>query len=148
MQGLSLKHLSQYQGTFLQSLVDVLSITQQCWSSFSPGLPDRPLPLPQENLQTHCHSLDISHSSYPDSHWKLNPDLPGCFSNWNNREPVLPSRSITASETGRTEMSVFSFPLPINFQSAVFPPVFSFLSYSHTCTLEQLWSCTGTRGIK
>lgn len=29
----------------------LLSITHQCWLSFSPGLPDRPLSLPQENLQ-------------------------------------------------------------------------------------------------
>lgn len=134
MKGLALKHLPQYLGTFLQSLGDAQLC---CPSPISAGPPFHQgfltglyLSLPRENLQAHHHSLEMPPSSHPDSHSKLNPSIPGCFSNQKNQG---------TRETGRKETSVFSLPLSTNFQSIVFSPVFPFRSYSHTCTLlEQL----------
>lgn len=117
-----------------------------------------PLSLPQENLQAqiqslsesllHSHSLDMPSSSNPDSHWKLNPDPPASCSNLNN-QGTSASQQVQHSQRDRQKAEVCLFPLPVNFQSPVFPPVFSFLSYGHLdALLEQLWRCAGTRGIK
>lgn len=147
MQGLALKHLSQYQGTFLQSLGDIQLC---CPSPISAGPPSHQGFLtglyhcPGKTSKLHHYSLDMPHSSYPDSYWKLNPSLLGCFFSLNN-QGTCASQQVQHSQWDRQKWEVCLFPPSLHFQS----PAFSFLSYSHTCTLlEQLWSCGRCRRDK